>query len=193
MQTVTMETLKETKIDVFKKFSEQMALVTAGTIDHFNTMTVGWGMMGNVWGHTPGVTVYISPNRYTWEFMEQYDYFTITFFDEKYCDDLMMLGSVSGRDEDKVAKAGLQHIIQFEKEDCMQLSYPSESFDAVTAAFGIRNFSNLEQGLSEMCRVLRKGGHLCIADVFLFFAPAITGTSTHRTRACTLAVTITRT
>ena len=67
MQTVTMETLKETKIDVFEKFSEQMALVTAGTIDHFNTMTIGWGMMGNVWGHTPGVTVYVSPNRYTWE------------------------------------------------------------------------------------------------------------------------------
>lgn len=67
--------------------------------------------------------------------------------------------------KEKVAKAGLQHIIQFEKEDCMQLSYPSESFDAVTAAFGIRNFSNLEQGLSEMCRVLRKGGHLCIAEL----------------------------
>lgn len=107
MQTVTMETLKETKIDVFAKFSEQMALVTAGTIDHFNTMTIGWGMMGNVWGHTPGVTVYVSPNRYTWEFMEQYDYFTITFFDKKYHDDLIMLGSVSGRDRDKVAESNL--------------------------------------------------------------------------------------
>ena len=65
----------------------------------------------------------------------------------------------------KVEQLGLADVISFEREDCLALSYADESFDAITAAFGIRNFQNLEQGLSEMCRVLRKGGHLSIAEL----------------------------
>lgn len=65
----------------------------------------------------------------------------------------------------KVAKAHLDDIITFEKEDCLSLSYEDERFDAVTAAFGIRNFADLDKGLSEMCRVLRKGGHLSIVEL----------------------------
>ena len=59
----------------------------------------------------------------------------------------------------------MQHIISFEKEDCLHLSYADNTFDAVTAAFGIRNFAGLDQGLREMCRVLKKGGHLSIAEL----------------------------
>ena len=65
----------------------------------------------------------------------------------------------------KVKQLGLSDIIKFQKEDCLALSYPDDTFDAVTAAFGIRNFQNLDQGLSEMCRVLKKGGHLSIAEL----------------------------
>ena len=65
----------------------------------------------------------------------------------------------------KVAQLGLQDIISFEKEDCLALSYQEGSFDAVTAAFGIRNFSSLEKGLGEMCRVLKPGGHLSIVEL----------------------------
>lgn len=65
----------------------------------------------------------------------------------------------------KVVAEGLQDIISFAKEDCMSLSYPDNSFDAVTAAFGIRNFSDLDQGLREMCRVLKPGGHLSIVEL----------------------------
>jgi len=65
----------------------------------------------------------------------------------------------------KVKEAGLDQVISFAKEDCLHLSYADESFDAVTAAFGIRNFADLDCGLSEMCRVLRKGGHLSIAEL----------------------------
>lgn len=65
----------------------------------------------------------------------------------------------------KVAERGMQHIISFEKEDCLHLSYADNTFDAVTAAFGIRNFADLDQGLREMCRVLKKGGHLSIAEL----------------------------
>ena len=66
---------------------------------------------------------------------------------------------------EKVRQKGLQDIISFEKEDCMALSYPDGTFDAVTAAFGIRNFADLDQGLKEMCRVLKVGGHLSIVEL----------------------------
>ena len=65
----------------------------------------------------------------------------------------------------KVKRMGLDKVISFEKQDCLHLGYEDETFDAVTAAFGIRNFQNLDQGLSEMCRVLKKGGHLCIVEL----------------------------
>lgn len=66
---------------------------------------------------------------------------------------------------EKVKTAGLQQIISFEKEDCTNLSYPEATFDAVIAAFGIRNFANLDKGLAEMCRVLKPGGHLSIVEL----------------------------
>lgn len=66
---------------------------------------------------------------------------------------------------DKVAAMGLDSVIRFQREDCLALSLADDSFDAVTAAFGIRNFQNLDQGLREMCRVLKKGGHLCIVEL----------------------------
>lgn len=65
----------------------------------------------------------------------------------------------------KVKREKLDGIISFRKEDCLHLSIEDETFDAVTAAFGIRNFQNLDQGLKEMCRVLKKGGHLCIIEL----------------------------
>lgn len=66
---------------------------------------------------------------------------------------------------DKVKKAGMENIISFKKEDCMSLTFADGSFDAVTAAFGIRNFPNLDKGLKEMCRVLKDGGHLSIVEL----------------------------
>jgi demethylmenaquinone methyltransferase/2-methoxy-6-polyprenyl-1,4-benzoquinol methylase len=65
----------------------------------------------------------------------------------------------------KVKQHGLDDIVVFEHEDCLSLSYHDDTFDAVTAAFGIRNFADLDRGLSEMCRVLKKGGHLSIVEL----------------------------
>ena len=65
----------------------------------------------------------------------------------------------------KAAAEGLDGIIDFSREDCMALSYPDGSFDAVTAAFGIRNFADLDRGLAEMCRVLKTGGHLSVVEL----------------------------
>ncbi|WP_455071551.1 bifunctional demethylmenaquinone methyltransferase/2-methoxy-6-polyprenyl-1,4-benzoquinol methylase UbiE [Prevotella melaninogenica] len=66
---------------------------------------------------------------------------------------------------EKVKAARLSDVISFQKEDCLNLSFPDNTFDAVTAAFGIRNFQNLDKGLAEICRVLKKGGHLSIVEL----------------------------
>ena len=65
----------------------------------------------------------------------------------------------------KVKQLGLDSIVKFEKEDCLHLSYADDTFDAVTAAFGIRNFADLNQGLREMCRVLKPDGKLSIVEL----------------------------
>lgn len=65
----------------------------------------------------------------------------------------------------KVEQAGLADVISFKKEDCLDLTFEDNTFDAVTAAFGIRNFGNLDKGLSEMCRVLKPGGHLSVVEL----------------------------
>ena len=65
----------------------------------------------------------------------------------------------------KVNKLGLSEKIKFKKEDCTSLSFPNDSFDAITVAFGIRNFENLDKGLKEMYRVLNSDGHLVILEL----------------------------
>ena len=64
----------------------------------------------------------------------------------------------------KIEKAGLTSIIRLETGDSEQLRFENASFDAVTAAFGVRNFENLEKGLAEMYRVLKPGGTLVILE-----------------------------
>ena len=66
---------------------------------------------------------------------------------------------------EKVRQLGLERVIRFCREDCMQLSFADDSFDAVTVAYGVRNFQDLDAGLREMCRVLRPGGHLLVVEL----------------------------
>ena len=66
---------------------------------------------------------------------------------------------------EKVQKLNMQDTISFQREDCMHLSFPDASFDAVTSAYGVRNFQDLDAGLAEMYRVLRTGGHLLIVEL----------------------------
>lgn len=65
----------------------------------------------------------------------------------------------------KVKEKKLDHIIKFQREDCSALSFPDDTFDAVTVAYGVRNFENLDEGLRETCRVLKPGGHLLIVEL----------------------------
>ncbi len=86
----------------------QWLLLTSGDFaeGQFNTMTVGWGSIGTMWGR-PFAQVVVRPTRYTYEFMERYDTFTLCAFAEKYRQALQLLGTRSGRAGDKIAEAGL--------------------------------------------------------------------------------------
>ena len=93
--------------NVFDMIGEKWMLITAAKKDKtFNTMTASWGGMGIMWGK-PVASCVIRPVRYTYGFMEEAEYFSLTFFSEKYRDVLGMLGTKSGRNIDKIKESGL--------------------------------------------------------------------------------------
>lgn len=97
---------EEIQFNPFTKIGNEWMLITAGSKEKFNTMTASWGGVGVFWGKNV-ITTYIRPQRYTKEFIDANDTFTIAFFDDKYKKALSVCGSVSGRDTNKVEKAGL--------------------------------------------------------------------------------------
>lgn len=99
--------IEDLNINVYTKIAKDWMLVTAGNKEKYNTMTASWGQMGSLWGHgggKPVATIYIRPTRYTKEFVEREDYFSLTFFSKDYHKDLSYLGTASGRNEDKISK-----------------------------------------------------------------------------------------
>lgn len=96
----------ELRVDTFSQFDKNWALLTAGTKDKFNSMTISWGGTGTLWGK-PVATTYVRTSRYTHEFMDDNDYFTISFFTEDMKSILGVFGSKSGRDIDKMNYEGL--------------------------------------------------------------------------------------
>ena len=90
----------------YKKIGKEWFLVTAGDESGWNTMTASWGFAGVMWGKNTFTTV-IRPQRYTKEFIDKAEYFTISFFKEEYKKALSFCGSHSGRDCDKAKETGL--------------------------------------------------------------------------------------
>ncbi len=91
---------------IFKTFDEGWPILTAGNKDIFNMMTISWGEMGTLWGK-PVVSVFVRESRYTHEFMDKEDYFTLTFVERYwYNEQLKLIGSKSGREIDKLKESG---------------------------------------------------------------------------------------
>lgn len=109
---ITMENFKTAKYDVFSIFDDRWGLCTAGTPREYNTMTIGWGTMGTIWGPPKKgkqiITVFIRESRRTHQILQKEDEFTVCFFPEKYRKDLGILGSKSGNDvPDKISLTSL--------------------------------------------------------------------------------------
>lgn len=107
-----MKTFKEIEtcdfsIDPFDLKSDWMLVTAAKKDGKVNTMTASWGGWGIMWNKKVAFVV-IRPQRYTREFIENSESFSLSFFDKSYLKTLSYLGTVSGRDEDKIAKSGLR-------------------------------------------------------------------------------------
>lgn len=107
-----------TMSDLINCLKKGLCLLSAGSIDDYNTMTIGWATFGIVWSKNVCI-VYVKPNRYTYEFMEKNDYFSLSFFDDSYKNEMLYLGTKSGRDCDKV-------------KDCNFNPYSIDEFNAVS-------------------------------------------------------------
>lgn len=98
--------IKTLSVNPFKMIGDEWMLVTAGTKEKCNTMTASWGGFGVIWGKNVA-TIYIRPQRYTKEFLDSNDLFSLTFYDKQYKKTLGICGSQSGRDTNKIENAGL--------------------------------------------------------------------------------------
>ena len=92
--------------NVFSLIGKQWMLVTAGSLQRWNTMTASWGCLGVLWGMNVSFC-FVRNTRYTFEFMNDASTYTLTFFTESYRSALDYCGSQSGRDVDKAAATGL--------------------------------------------------------------------------------------
>lgn len=99
---------------------DKWALLTAGNADAFNSMTVSWGFAGELWGKNC-IAVFVRPQRYTYQFCEKNDFFSLSLMPEKLKKELSVFGSKSGRDCDKYSLTGLTAEVS---ESC---PYPREA------------------------------------------------------------------
>ena len=98
--------IAEMSFNPFDLISKQWMLISAGTEEKWNTMTASWGALGVMWGK-PSATCYIRQSRYTKEFIDNSEYYTLTFLQDGHRDALSLMGSKSGRDMDKMHGSGL--------------------------------------------------------------------------------------
>jgi len=96
----------EIEDNLFTSIGDEWMLITAGSMDSFNTMTASWGTMGILWS-IPIAICFVRPQRYTFQFMERAKYYTLSFFDPSDKHILQFCGTHSGRDTDKMKETGL--------------------------------------------------------------------------------------
>ena len=134
---------KDMKFNPFNLIGDEWMLVTAGDEQSgCNTMTASWGHLGCLWGHNdPSAVIYLRPSRYTKEFVDKEDYFSLCVMDKSFKKQMAYLGSVSGRDEDKIGKAGLTPVYISRKPSWYWFARNSISRNYRRAVSSIRTLS----------------------------------------------------
>ena len=106
LQAIKPSEIKDNPIEMFHK---DWAVIAAGDPDDFNEMTVSWGALGTSWGNQkPIAIIFVGPTRYTHQYLESHDTFSINVFPQEFKKIEAYIGSHSGRDGDKVAATGLE-------------------------------------------------------------------------------------
>ena len=101
----TQITIKDVKDNLVKAISDEWMLISAGNEAGFNMMTASWGFVGEMWGNDCVIAA-VRPQRYTMEFVDNSDYFALSFYGDRK-DIHKVCGSMSGRDVNKVSLTGL--------------------------------------------------------------------------------------
>ncbi len=101
---------KDIKENFIKNIADEWMLISAGDKDGYNMMTASWGFMGEMWGNDTAVAM-IRPQRYTMEFVEKSDYFSLSFYGDRK-DIHKVCGSLSGRDVNKTEMTGLTPVFE---------------------------------------------------------------------------------
>lgn len=94
------------EVNPFKMIGQDWMLVTAGNEEKANTMTASWGGVGVMWGRNVAY-IFIRESRFTKEFIDREGRFSLSFPEEKFRKEMKFLGTVSGRNEDKIKEAGV--------------------------------------------------------------------------------------
>ncbi len=106
MHTFQPYPINQLEFNPFDKIGKDWGVITVSDGKKYNAMTASWGYVGEMWNKHV-VCIVVRESRYTKEFLDKTDFFSLTFFEEKYKKELKYLGSVSGRNEDKIASARL--------------------------------------------------------------------------------------
>lgn len=94
------------RADPVNLWMTQWFVLTAGTLEEYNMMTVSWGSLGFLW-NKPFAQIFVRPQRHTFNYTEKYDTFTLCSFPDEYHESLQTLGTLSGRDSDKLSMTDL--------------------------------------------------------------------------------------
>jgi flavin reductase (DIM6/NTAB) family NADH-FMN oxidoreductase RutF len=132
--------------NIFQLINDGWMLITAKKDDKINTMTASWGGFGIMWNKKVAYTV-MRPQRYTKEFVDGSDRFTLCFFDKEYKKTLSYLGSVSGRNDDKISKSNLtvnlvNDVPYFEEADMVIVCRKLYTQDMKPESFIIKDLDN---------------------------------------------------
>ena len=159
---------EELNKSAFQMIGNDWMLITAESNNKVNSMTASWGGLGVMWNKNVTFSV-LRPQRYTKEFIDNSDTFSICFFNKQYKKQLSYLGSVSGRDEDKMSKTSLtlnhyDNIPYFEEAEiiiiCKKLfaqEFQPESFiekELIEKNYPANDFHTMY--ISEVLKVLSK-------------------------------------
>lgn len=165
--------IRDFNTDIFNLFDRHWAVLTAGTPDKYNAMTISWGSMGTIWGEPgngrPIITVYVNPLRYTYGVLNETDRFTVSFLPEDNRRDLLLLGSRTGRNGSPLKDTSLtvkedhgfvtfaEAIYTFECEKLYAETLKKENIPAAIAAqfYGPQEEAH-RMYIGEVIRLLRK-------------------------------------
>lgn len=151
----------------FEMIGKDWMLITAGDKESYNTMTASWGGLGVIWNKNV-VFAFVRPQRYTIEFMNNSEYFSLSFFDEEYRNALAYCGKYSGRDVDKAKECNLtpdfsQNAPYFEEANtvlvCKKLFVQDMTEDCFIDKSLLSNYENNDYHrvfVGEIVKVLKK-------------------------------------